>query len=266
MKRKVQAQVLIVAYGRNGLQRVAALPHPQMEGIQYIVSWQYGNESPDFRPESLAARPDFVILPTPTKGVSVNRNLALRAASAPICIMSDDDVEYTPEGIRSILRAFDRRPDCHMLTFRYHSDRHPRPYPDRETDLATHPKGYWLCGFEMAFRLDAIRKNGIRFNERFGVGCEFVAGEEDLFLHDLLKKGLTARFVPVTCVTHQSDTTAARRADDLEYIRTKGAVFSILFPFSWPLRMLTHTARHTAGSKTAYLRAWLKGVRQLRNR
>lgn len=159
----IQLQVLIVAFGRKGIESVASLPHPQMEGVEYIVSWQYGDDAPDV-PEALLARPDFRVMPTPTRGVALNRNLTLAAASAPIVLESDDDVSYTPAQLRRVIDAFSQRPDVDFISFMYESDLNPREYPDHEFDLRDAPKGYFIGGIEMAFRPEPFKKLGIRFN------------------------------------------------------------------------------------------------------
>lgn len=155
----IQLQVLIVAFGRKGIESVASLPHPQMEGVEYIVSWQYGDDAPDV-PEALLARPDFRVMPTPTRGVALNRNLTLAAASAPIVLESDDDVSYTPAQLRRVIDAFSQRPDVDFISFMYESDLNPREYPDHEFDLRDAPKGYFIGGIEMAFRPEPFKNWG----------------------------------------------------------------------------------------------------------
>lgn len=268
-RQRVVMQVLIVAYGRRGIESVVAARHPQIPGVEYIVSWQYGDEVSEI-PEELASRPDFYVLPTETRGVAVNRNLAMHAATAPICLCSDDDVTYTPEQLLSVIKAFEERPDCGFLTFQYASGCHPRQYPPSEVELANMKKvykGYYVTGFEMAFRLDEIRKKGIRFDERFGIGAPFPAGEEDIFIHSVLKAGIGARFVPMTIVTHESDTTSMRRDNDPELISTQGAIHAIVNPRTWPLRMIVHSLRRkhlNLKGKLNFCRYWIAGVCLLR--
>lgn len=261
-----ELQVLIVAYGRKGIESIAGLAHPMVDGVEYIVSWQTAGDRTDV-PRTLAARPDFRIFPSDTRGVARNRNLALDAASAPLVVLSDDDVSYTEERLRSVIRAFKEHPQADYISFRYHSSHNPLPQHDREADLRRPPKGWGIGGaFTMAFRLDPIRRHGIRFNELFGIGAEFPSGEEDLFLHDILRAGLTAIFLPIDIVTHENDTTAMRTHSSDTFIRTKGAVFSILFPLSWSARMLLHARRFSplARERRRYIRAWLSGRRDLR--
>lgn len=260
-----QLQVLIVAYGRKGIQSVARLPHPEVDGVEYIVSWQYGDDEPVI-PDELLRRHDFKIYPSDTRGVARNRNLALDRATAPILLESDDDVFYTPDQLRAVIRAFEEHPEADYINFRYHSDKYPVSRPDFEFDIRHAPRGWFTGGIEMAFRLQPIRQHNIRFNELFGIGAEFPAGEEDLFLNDVLRAGLKAIYLPIDIVNHPGDSTAMREGNSLNFIRTKGALFPYIHPYSWPLRMLTHAWRfsHRPTKFISYIRAWLKGARDIK--
>lgn len=263
----VRLQVLIVAYGRAGIESIASRSHPRLPGVEYIVSWQYADDEPRI-PDSLLQRDDFKVFPTPTRGVARNRNLALEKASAPWILSSDDDVDYSREQLLRVLDAFESHPDADFMIFKYHSDDYPHSYPPREMKIGRKsPRGLsYVGGIEMGWRLDAINRAGIRFNEWFGIGGEFCAGEEDLFFHLIRKKRLTAYFVPVEICTHNGSTTSERLMNSHEYIRTKGACLRILHPVTWPLRMVTHALRasNDMRRRKAYCKSWLTGVRDLR--
>ena len=266
-------QVLIVAYGREGIDSVASLAHPEVEGVEYLVSWQTADcleltvaapeEIQAAIPAALREREDFRIFPSDTSGVSLNRNLVLDRASAPLAICSDDDVAYLPEDLHNIIETFNRHPEADFIAFEYRSDT-PKRYPSESFDLARPPKGYYIGGPEMAFRLERIRRHGIRFNEWFGIGCEFPAGEEDLFLADCLDAGLKCIFLPVAVCRHDGDSTGEREHLSPTFIRTKGAILGRLHPATWPLRMILHALRsptpHSLKASLAYCRYWLRGV------
>ena len=67
-------QVLIVAYGREGIDSVASLAHPEVEGVEYLVSWQTADcleltvaapeEIQAAIPAALREREDFRIFPS----------------------------------------------------------------------------------------------------------------------------------------------------------------------------------------------------------
>ncbi len=260
-------QVLIVAYGKKGIDSVASLPHPKLDGVEYLVSWQNA-DAPPVIPDSLLQRPDFKVFIHPGRGVARNRNNVLEKATAPLILSSDDDVSYTPTQLQSVIDAFEANPDADFLSFRYYSEKNPRKYPLKECSLNERklPKDYYVGGIEMAWRLEPINRLGIRFDERFGIGGYFCAAEEDLFLDAIRKHKLTARFIPIDICTHPSASTIHKIGETPEYIRTKGACISIISPRIWFLRMITHALRSRKGFKERldYCRNWLTGVRDLK--
>lgn len=237
-----------------------------MEGVRYIVAWQYGPDSPEDIPESLSSRDDFLIIPNSTTGSGANRSVALAAAEAPLVLISDDDVSYTIAGLQALIKAFEERPDEDFLLFRYYSERNPRPYPDYEFDMRDEPKDYFFGGPEIACRLKSVRDAGVDFNPLFGIGSEFANGEDSLFVYDMMHRGLSGRFVPVTVCGHESDSTGMRANLTPGYLRAKGAIFTYIHPRSWFLRMISHALRLAPGirGRIDYCRHWLMGVRDLR--
>ena len=261
--REIVLQVLICTYGQDGIKRVALSAHPEVNGIQYLVSWQTDGDTAV--PKELD-RPDFSILPSATKGLSVNRNIALSRATAPIVLISDDDVDYTQEGLLAIVDAFMRNSNMDIVTFRYTSSSHAKYYPSAPCDLSTPEKGYFVTSFEIAFRRESVQGK-IWFNENFGIGAAFPSGEEDIFLRDCLDAGLKGIYLPITIARHDGTTTSERNLMLASRPQTKGAVFLRLHPHSWPLRMVAHALREIplwrkgiTPSPISYCKNWIKGV------
>lgn len=261
-----ELQVLICTYGREGLQRVATAAHPAVAGVEYIVCWQMRPEETDHTAPQVLDRPDFKIISTLTKGLSVNRNIAISRASAPILLISDDDVDYTEEWLRTVIDAFRLHKDLDILTFRYVSASHQKHYPSHSFDLASPEKGYFTTSFEIALRRKAIQGK-VWFNENFGIGAMFPSGEEDVFIRDCISAGLKGIFIPEIIARHDGTTTSDRNLMLPSRPQTKGAVFLLLHPVSWPLRMVVHALREIplwrkgiVPSPLSYCRNWLKGV------
>lgn len=263
----IELQVMICTYGADGIGRVARASHPRVEGVEYLVSWQTDSQCP--LPEELN-RPDFKIITSKTRGLSANRNIALSNASAPILLISDDDVDYTAEGLMAVVDAFHSHEDMDIIAFRYESASHDKQYPAEQCSLSAPEKGYFLTSFELAMRRKAVQGK-IWFNENFGIGAPFPSGEEDLFLHDCLDAGLKGIFLPLTVARHDGSTTSDRNLMLPSRPQTKGAVFLRLHPRQWPLRMIIHTLREfplwrkgLVPTPLSYCYNWLKGVRMAR--
>lgn len=260
---KPELEVMICTYGRDGIRRVASAAHPRTKGVRYLVSWQTDG---DYAIPKELEREDFRIFTSTTKGLSINRNIALSHATAPILLISDDDADYTREGLSAVVRGFEEHPDADIIAFRFDSASSQKTYPANSFSLDNPEKGYYISSIEIAFRNDSV-KGKIRFNEYFGVGALFPSGEEDIFIKDCLNAGLKGIYLPETITRHDGTTTASRNLSSPSRPQTKGAVFLHLYPGSWPLRMLIHAIREIppwrkgcTPSPISYCKNWLKGV------
>lgn len=264
MGKYVKLQVLICTYGEDGINRVTNGLHPKTKGVEYLISWQ-ASEGVDV-PDSLQ-REDFRIYRTNTRGLSKNRNHALSKATAPFLLISDDDVDYTPEGLNAVIDSFEQNPDMDILTFKYTSVTASKHYPRHPFFLKNPAKGYFVTSFEIALRRKNI-KGKVWFNENFGIGAHFPSGEEDVFIKDCLELGLTGQFLPITITRHDGSTTSERNLKLPSRPQTKGAVFLHLHPKDWFLRMIVHSVREIpqwrkgkVPSPLSYCLNWMKGVR-----
>ncbi len=270
MTSKPRLQVMISTYGSDGIHRVVAANHPHVEGVEYLVSLQVEGETKK-HPDALTRRDDFRIIESTTRGSGLNRKLCLEAATAPLVLVADDDLSYTREGLLSVIKAFDSRPERDLLTFRYSTDGHPKRYPDDECDLREAPAYYYTSCIEIAFRREKALKARLNFNPWFGVASLFPSGEDVLFTEEAKRRGLSCGFVPTTICFHPGDSTGTRSRNCPGFIESKGAIISHLHPLSWPLRLAVHVVRETGGegrlSCSAYIKAWLRGmIKARRNR
>lgn len=239
----VKLQVLVSTFGSEGATRMATHNFPPVAGVEYIVAWQLPDGDAEI-PTSLK-RPDIRFVKTSTRGLSMNRNIALSAATAPFLLIADDDIDYTEQGLRNVIEAFETNPDADILTFRYASEEAPKPYPTHTFEWKQAPRNCYISSIEIGMRRESILRSGIRFDERFGIGGRFIAGEEDVLMTDAHRAHLTARYLPITICTHAGATTTERHRHDQALIRTKGAVMAHIHPLTWPLRLITHLRRHT---------------------
>lgn len=138
------------------------------------------------------------MISTTERGLSRSRNMALEYAHADICLLCDDD-EVFEEGYReAILRAFRERPDADVITFAL---RHPRRrFPTRRKRLGR-IGALKSCSLQIAFRRKRVLQKGIRFDVRMGSGTGNGGGEENKFLLDCLRGGLSLWYVPVVIAT-----------------------------------------------------------------
>lgn len=250
-----ELQVLICTYGKAGISRLAASAPPCVPGVGYVVAWQMPEGDCPLPPQ--LKRPDITVVKTRTRGLSENRNIALRNSTAPLLLIADDDLEYRPERLTSVIDAFSDNPGCDFLTFQCEYGSETKRYPSRSCDIRRTPKYYFVSSVELALRADSVRGR-FRFDTRFGVGSTYPATEEFLFVRSMLRAGLRGHFIPQVICRHPRPTTGARLSAT-EMTRIKGAAFTVAYPLSWPLRLVAHTLRQKRG-RLKFVRAWLDGA------
>lgn len=225
-------QVLISTMGGEGIKRAAAVPVAPVPDVSYIVGWQM----PEGELPLALRRDDIRVITSFERGLSRNRNLLLDHATADVLLIADDDLEYSPERLLTVIKAFENDPALELALFRYEGADVKR-YPVRESSLTEHlPKGYYVTSFEIALRRDSDAGRH-RFNVLLGLGAEsLLAGEESLFVQQLLHRGARVKFFPVTIVRHEGLTTGNRPLAP-GVVRADGALIRLTYPMSWPLRI-----------------------------
>lgn len=206
----------------DGIMKVPQMLLPERDDVRYTVSVQQTNpESPVTVPDLLKTRQDVTLAYMEGAGLSRNRNNSLHSAIGDICLIADDDNRYTSEHLDTILKAWHNNPDADIITFQAEDyDGYPlHPYP-----------APYICSVEITFRRSSILDSGISFDERFGLGSELLcAGEEDVFLADARRKGLTIRYIPQVIVRTNRTTTSSGFENNKKLQLTKGATFRYVY-------------------------------------
>lgn len=230
--------IAIATLGTEGINRAAKMEMPRIDGVRYIISWQ--NEGDDHIPPALL-RPDVEIHPLEGRGVSRNRNNALRHCTADIILNGDDDLSYSRSGLLSVIEKFSQNPGLDFATFR-HTGPDNKQYPPAEADLATMPRNYSVATFELAIRRKVIDA-GVRFDERFGPGASLASGEDEMMLLTLRRLGLRGRFFPIDIAAHPTLTTGFREITNPATARGMGAVIGLSYPLTGFPRVILKAVR-----------------------
>ena len=81
----------------------------------------------------------------------------------------------------------------------------------------------------LAVRRARVEAAGICFSEHFGGGCRYGSGEDTIFLHDCLKRGLKIYAVPI-CLGETDDTSSTWFGGyDEKFFFDKGALFGAIY-------------------------------------
>ncbi len=138
------------------------------------------------------------------KGVGLNRNNALLRSTADICLLADDDVIFEDGYEKIILDAFEKNPDADVILFnRYSVDGSKRSESTKIQKVKLHNSGKYGA-VRIAFRRLSVIKHSITFNQLFGGGCMFSAGEDSMFINRCLRCKLKAIAVP-ECILRLAD-------------------------------------------------------------
>lgn len=242
----------IATHKPEGIRRVAEMNLPHIEGVRYIVSWQTHCDAPV--PQSLLDRDDIEIHRFGQPGQSLNRNNAIDNCSADIILLSDDDLIYTPDGLKAIIDTFENNPDVDLASFKAELP-DPKPYPAEPCILGERlPKDYWVGAIEIAFRRERI--GDLRCHPLLGLGSPELNGAEDeLFLLSAIRRGLRCMFFPITICSHPHPSTGTGTGLSSGYIRAAGCFIRLAYPATYFPRLFIKAYRLRRYNKTSVRRS-----------
>lgn len=177
---------------------------------------------------------DIKMITTKTRGVGLNRNIALTAANEEILLFADDDVRYYDDMPESVINAFNDNPNADVILFGMDITKNG-VITERRT-CKTGRVHVWNSMRYGTYRIAARRKsivnNNITFNQCFGGGCEFSAGEDSLFLKSCFDAGLKVYSYDYILGTCNKDTSTWFVGHNEKYFYDKGVLIRKLFPKS----------------------------------
>lgn len=168
----------------------------------------------------------IVHLKTNKKGLSHARNLGIKESSGDLIILSDDDCWYNDESLTDIVNIMNTY-DSDVVLTKIYDPINKTPYKKYKTEGFTIQKKIQLLSkssIEIAFK-----KNIIQFDENFGLGGIYVAGEEADFLIQCLKSNKKIRYEPKNTVFHLKSFN--NKLNSSLRIEAKGALYSKNFNF-----------------------------------
>lgn len=246
-------------------ERIARVPDillPARPDISYLVSMQYTD--PKFLghvPDVLRQRPDVRLIFLEGKGLSRNRNHCLDAVTGDLALIVDDDCRYREEYFDRIIATFEAYPQTDVALFRINTQGGSpvKRYADTICPYGERPKGFYPNSIEIVFRPERARH--IRFNEHFGLGSDSLrCGEEEVWVHDAVKAGLSVWLFPYDIVDYPYESTGRRTYTDKGVMRAKGAVNYHIYGASAWLRMLKFAlagaCHRKAGFFTLLFQSW----------
>lgn len=220
----MKLQVLICTTAKR-LAAIDTVGLPMVDDVEYIVSCQNPDriDLESISRAIIGTRCDIRIYFFENCGLSRNRNNAFSVASAPYIYIADDDISFSPDGLRLVINRFEADSSLDVICTRAEMPE-SRVYPPNGHDLNIPFRFYWIVSFEIALRRCAVERVGLHFSEFAGIGAPYLtAGEEEIFIESALRRGLKGTFVDIVVAHHPALTTAVRDGAKQGVIRAKGA-------------------------------------------
>ncbi len=172
------------------------------------------------------------MLTTETRGIGVNRNVALMAADSELLLFSDDDVQYYKGYAEAVCKAFDEQPKADVIVFGLDITNHGAVSKQRrEKKRRLHRyNGLGAGACRIAVRASSIAKKRIAFSPLFGGSATYSHGEDSLFLLDCYRSGLRVYGNPFVLGQCAQDVSSWFRGHHEKYFYDKGALIAAGFP------------------------------------
>ena len=205
------------------------------------------------------------MITTNTRGVGINRNLALTYADADICLFADDDLRYVDNLEEIVLKEFDSHPDADIFIFHLETDDEKRKQIkyNKTRKHGRFERMPW-GGVRIAARLSSIKKANIWFTTLFGGGCVFPSGEDSMWLLEAKRKGLKFYVSKETIGKISFEESTWFTGFDEKFYFAKGAFYAATHPQTIGLWMLYFAFRTKSSSKMTFAEKmkWMKNGHQ----
>lgn len=166
---------------------------------------------------------------TDTRGVGINRNIGLMNAQADVLLIADDDMKYVDEYEQIVLQAFSEAPDADAIIFNIETI--GKNMSRRENNKITRIHFYNALNYgaaRIAVKTKGLRRENIWFSTIFGGGTKYSAGEDTIFICDMLKRGLKIYTYPKTIASVDQTSSTWFEGYTEKYFFDKGALYTAL--------------------------------------
>lgn len=158
--------------------------------------------------------PNVKVINSFERGSPASRNLAIKHATADVCLMADDDIIYLPHLKEHIETAYQNHPKAAMISFqaidetqKLYTDYFPPGIHDKKSLKKIYT---WVISFKRAI----FKAHQVYFNHYFGVGSVFKGETEYVFLRNGYDKGLKMVHVAKNIVQHPNENSGKRMGSD----------------------------------------------------
>lgn len=183
------------------------------------------------------------------RGVGISRNTAILKSSADILLFSDQDIIYQDDYEVKIEAEFANHPEADMILFNVEVGEDRKTYEN----IAWKRVHWYNCGrygaVSFAIRREKLLESRVMFSQLFGGGAKYCAGEDSLFLKDLMDRGVRVYASPIVVGKEDDTESTWFKGYDAKFFYDRGVLYHQLYGCMakvWALRFLyVHKARLT---------------------
>ena len=200
----------------NGIFSLMKKLPPKNDSVNIIIHHQVTNELDEKYIHEikflLKERNDIEYHISNTKGVAINRNIAISKSYGDLILFCDDDVTYTTNFQNEILNQYIANPDMDFITFAYSHNPDMRSFASKFSPVSFkhNLKSILKIGtIEVSVRRSAIVNKNIKFPEDMGACAKYFLCDEPVFLSQLLKQKCNGMYCPIIIGYHPMESSGS---------------------------------------------------------
>lgn len=172
------------------------------------------------------------LVTTNTRGVGINRNIAIMHSNADILLFADEDVVYEDDYVEKITKAFAKFPEADVILFKFKISKNGQIIGESrcENGRVRTYNAMRYGTYQIAIRKCSLDKANIWFSEIFGCGTKYGGGEDSLFILDCLRSRLKVYSCGYTIGVTYKDNSTWFSGYNEKYFFDKGAWIAAAFP------------------------------------
>lgn len=176
------------------------------------------------------------------RGLSKSRNLAVRYVKGGICAYCDNDVKYHEDYESRIMSAYERHRDADVIVFFIRRPERQKPVIKGDARLGF-LKSMKIFSPEITFKKESLERAGLKMDEDFGAGARFGMGEENIFLFDAKRKGLSVWYVGEELASLIPNESTWFKGYDKDFFINRGAGYYRMSPKAFLILVLQFAVR-----------------------
>ena len=176
-----------------------------------------------------------------SRGVGISRNTAIHHSEADILLFSDQDIVYEKGYATAIEKEFAMHPEADMILFNIQVGEVRKTYEN----LKWKRVHWYNCGrygaVSFAIRREKLLESRVMFSQLFGGGAKYSAGEDSLFLKDLMDRGIKVYASPILIGREEEGDSTWFKGYNEKFFFDRGVLYKQLYGIMaklWAVRFL----------------------------